>query len=243
MRSLTWLAVAPVLVLGFAACGDDSDGGGKEGKGSSDYAKTSVDQIQKDAATAMKGLDTVHLAGSIIDEKDGEIQADVTVSRAGDCTGTLALEGKGSVELLAVDGATYFKADKEFWSSQAGGDAANVIMGAVGDKWATDSTDRSGLEELCDLDNLLDQINKDDDIKGARVKGESEVDGMDTVEVAFTSDDGNPGSVHIAADDPHYIVKFDVPKEGTVTFSDFDEKLDVQKPKESEVFDLSTLGG
>lgn len=244
MHSLTTLALTPLLLLGLAACGDSGDDGDeKGGKDSSSYEKTSAEQIRKDVATAMQGLDTVHLAGSIVDDEDGEITMDVSVSKAGDCTGTMGIEGKGSFELLAVDGVSYFKADEEFWTSQAGADAAPMIMGVVGDKWATDSTDPDGFGELCDLDSLLEEMNGDDDTKDGEVVGTGEIDGVDTVELSFTSDDGNPGVMHVAADEPHYAMKFDVEKEGAVTFSDFNEEIEVAKPAESEIFDLSTLGG
>jgi hypothetical protein len=241
VRSLTSLALAPVFLLSFAACGDSDEEGGGGGDAES-YADTSVDQIQKDVEAAMNELESVHLSGSIIDEEDGEITMDVTVSRDGDCTGTMALDGKGSFEILAVDGVSYFKADEEFWTSQAGEDAAPMLMGAIGDKWATDSSDPEGFGELCDLDQLLDEMNDDEDDGDAEVKGTGEVDGRETVEVSFTSDDGNPGTMHIAADEPHYVVKFDVPTEGAVTFSEFDEDVEVEKPAEDEVFDLSQLG-
>jgi hypothetical protein len=52
--------------------------------------------------------------------------------------------------------------------------------------------------------------------------------------------------VWIAVDDPHHILEMEVTQgeePGTITFSSFDEELDVQAPADDEVIDLDQLQG
>lgn len=247
MRPALSLALLPLLALGLAACGeDDSKGSDSRGDDASSaagaYEDTPIEQIGEDVEKAMKGLDTVHLAGNFVDDEGQKILMDITVSRDAECAGSMTLDGAGSLEIVAVDGVSYFKADEAFWRSQ-GGEQAPVIIDLIGDKWATDSSDPEGFAELCDLDELLSELNSEDLVgdDSAKVTGTQEVSGQETVTVAFTSDDGNAGVSYVAAEGTHYIVRSEVPEEGAMTFSRFNEPLDVQKPADNEVIDLAEL--
>lgn len=241
MRSALSILAVPVLALGLSACGDDDTKASDSSKDDAkSYSDSSIDTIADDVDKAMKGLEAVHLSGNV-DDDGRTILMDVTVSK-GDCEGHLEIKGQGSMDIISVDGASYFKADDAFWKSQAG-EQASMITGMIGDKWATDSTDDEGFAELCDLDKLLSDMDSGDVTDdNSKVTGTEKVNGVDTVSVSFTSDDGNPGTAYVAATDPHYFVRIDVPKEGSMTFSDFDKPLDVQKPADDEVVDLGTLG-
>lgn len=248
MRPALSIALLPLLALGLVACGEDdtkgsdsTDDTSSESSQSTDYEDTPIDQIGEDVEKAMNDLDTVHLAGNIVDDEGQRILMDVTVSKAGDCEGSMQIENVGSMEIIAVDGVSYFKADEAFWKSQ-GGEQATVILGLIGDKWTTDSSDPEGFAELCDLDELLSDLNSDD-VSGddSKVTGTREVSGMETVTIDFTSDDGNPGVAYVASEDPHYFVRFEVEQEGAMGFSRFNEPLEVEKPADSEIFDLAQL--
>lgn len=248
MRPALSIALLPLFALGLAACGEDDSKGSDstddtstESSQSTDYEDTPIDQIGDDVEKAMNGLETVHLAGNIVDDEGQKILMDVTVSRGGDCEGSLQIENVGSMEILAVEGVSYFKADDAFWKSQ-GGEQASVITGLIGDKWTTDSTDPEGFAELCDLDELLSDLNSDD-VAGddSKVTGTQDVSGQEAVTISFSSDDGNQGTAYVAADDPHYFLRFDVEEEGAMGFSRFDEPLEVEKPADSEIFDLADL--
>lgn len=248
MRPALSLALLPLLALGLAACGEDDSKGSdstddtsSESSQSTSYEDTPIDQIGEDVEAAMDALETVHLAGNIVDDEGQKILMDVTVSRGGDCEGSMQIEGVGSMEILAVEGVSYFKADDAFWRSQ-GGEQASVVTDLIGDKWTTDSTDPEGFAELCDLDELLSDLNSDD-VAGddSKVTGTQEVSGTEAVTISFSSDDGNQGTAYVAAEDPHYFLRFDVDEEGAMLFSRFDEPLEVQKPAAGEIFDLATL--
>lgn len=249
MRPALSIALLPLLALGLAACGeDDSKGSDSTDDTSSEstptggsYEDTPIEQIGEDIETAMKDLESVHLAGNFVDDEGQKILMDLTVSTVGDCEGNMQLEGGGSLDVIAVDGVSYFKADDAFWEAQ-GGEQASVITGLIGDKWATDSSDPNGFGEFCDLDEFLSELESDDIAEDdAKVTGTEQISGKETVAVTFTSDDGNPGTVYVSSEEPHYIVRFDVPEEGALVFSRFDEPVDVQTPAADEIFDLAKL--
>lgn len=249
MRPALSIALLPLLALGLAACGEDDSKGSdatddkstESSETGGSYEDTPVDQIGEDVEKAMDALETVHLAGNIVDDEGQKILMDVTVSRAGECEGSMQIEGVGSMEILAIEGVSYFKADDAFWKSQ-GGEQASAVTALIGDKWTTDSTDPEGFAELCDLDELLSDLNSDD-VAGddSKVTGTQQVSGKEAVTISFSSEDGNQGTAYVSAEDPHYFLRFDVPEEGAMGFSRFDEPLDVQKPAASEIFDLAEL--
>lgn len=239
MRIPLAIAASTVLALSLTACGDDSDD--KKGGNADSFADASPETIKSEVEDAMKDLETVHLKGTITD--DGETYVvDVTTSQAGDCTGNMSMPGSGSFELLVADGQSYFKADETFWESTAG-EGAGQIMQMVGDKWVTDSTDPEGFGELCDLDQLLDEMFSDDDEDEdeMKVEGTDEVDGIETLKLSFTSDDGNEGEVHVALEEPHYLIEMGAEDEGSLTFSEFNTPLEVSKPASGEVVDFGTM--
>ncbi len=250
MRPALSIALLPLLALGLAACGEDDtkgsdstsdDTSSESSQSSSSYEDTPLDQIGDDVEKAMDSLQTVHLSGNIVDDEGQKILMDVTVSRGGDCEGSMQIQHVGSMEIIGVEGVSYFKADEAFWKSQ-GGEQATVILGLIGDKWTTDSSDPEGFAELCDLDELLSELNSDDvSADDSEVTGTEEVSGKEAVTISFTSDDGNKGTAYVSAEDPHYFLRFDVPEEGAMLFSRFDEPLEVQKPAASEIFDLAKL--
>jgi len=232
MRAALALALSATLLL--AACGDDSGSSDAE-----EYAETPAKDILEDAIDAMEELESVRMSGSVVEDGE-ELDLDVLVSTGGACEGSIGIEDQGSIELIHVDGVSYFKADEEFWRSQAGG-AADQLMSMAGDRWLTDSSDPDGFGELCDLDNFIDALEEGPE-GDLEVDGTEEVDGTDAVKLSFTSDDGNDGVAFIAASDPHRILGFDVEDEGDVEFTDFDDDLDVEKPAADDTFDLASLG-
>lgn len=232
MRFPLALALSAALVL--AACGDDSD----SESDAEEYAETSVEEILEDVKDAMADLESVRIAGSIVDNGQ-ELQLDVQVNTDGECEGSIGTEDQGSFELIHLDGVSYFKPDEEFWRAQAG-DAADQLMSMAGDKWVTNSEDTEGFGELCDLDNFVDALG--DEAEDSKVEGTEEIDGTDTVKMTFTSEEGNDGLAYVAGDDPHRIVRFDVETEGQVDFTDFDAELSAEKPAADDIFDLASLG-
>lgn len=224
------LALAMSAVLALSACGGGS------------YEDTDVDQIEKDVRTAMTGLESFRIKGSMVDGEQ-TIDLDLAMARTGDCEGTMSVKGVGAFELLVTDGTSYFKADEEFWTNQ-GGPQGSQIAQMVGDKWVSAEGGMEQVSGVCDFEEFVSEFEKDDDEGDLKeVTGTSEIDGEDVVEVSFESEDGNDGTTSIRASDPHYVVRMEVAEEGEMTFSEFDEPVEPEAPASDEVVDLSKLAG
>lgn len=232
IRAVAALSVIGVLVLA-AGCGSDDDGG------DSDFAQQSGDKIAADAKAEMKDLDEVRFSGEIASGGD-TVTLDLQASSAGDCTGTIGVGG-GSAEILAKDGINWFKPDEAFWRAN-GGDSADAIIAAVGDKWVVDTD--SNFAQFCDLDSFFDNLFKDDEGGGKyKTTGTDDINGEAVVKVEQSDDDGTSvGYVRIEGD--HYLLKLERTEgdePGHLDFSDFDEEFDVEAPADDEIIDLSTL--
>lgn len=161
MRISVGLVLLPLLSLGLVGCGEDDAPGGGGGSSSGSYADTPLEEVAKDVDAAMSSVEAVRLRGTIQDE-DGAIKMDVRISD-GDCVGDMAIAGTGKMRIKSVDGVSYFKADRRFWASQGGSPAeVDMVVGLVGDRWATDSEDPKGFAELCDLEEMLSKLESGD---------------------------------------------------------------------------------
>jgi hypothetical protein len=228
------LAVASIgMAAALTACGGGSD---------SDFTDQSGEEIADASKSAMKKLDAVKVAGTV--KTDGnEVSIDIQTNNKGDCTGSVGVAG-GKAELLGVGGDVWFRPDEAFWRASAGTNADQIIS-VVGDKWVVVPGDSDSFDEFCDIDDLLDElVESDDDDKATySKKGTEKVDGTDTVPVTHKDDDGSSVG-YVRVDDPHYLVKVektDGDDTGSVTFSEFDEKVDVEKPATDDVVDLDKL--
>jgi hypothetical protein len=226
----TWQAALAAVAVAttLSACGGD-------------FAEESPDAIGEAAEKDMKALKSVRIAGELVE--DGEkVSVDMALSTKGDCEGTLGIQG-GETQIRSLGGETWMKPDAAFWEASAGGDAA-MVQGVVGDKWVV-LGDEEDFAELCDLDELLDSMNDDEDDSKAETQGTEDVDGTEAVKVTGETDEGDPVTVWVAVDEPHYILKMQVDQgsePGEITFSEFDEELSVEAPAEDEVIDLAQLG-
>jgi hypothetical protein len=221
LSSLTVLGLA----VSLAACGKDSG-----------FGDQAVADIEAQAATDMKALNSMHIAGSV-STSGGEAAFDIDASKGGDCSGTMTIKG-GTAQILSVSGTSYLKGDEAFWTANAGAQAEAVIA-MLGDKWLKTSGSDAQLAELCDLDKFLDGMDKDKGTGDA--KGEiTEINGVDAIEIT-SEKDGATTHAWVAVDGKHYIVKLETEggeQPGTLTFSDFDKELNVTAPPADEVTDL-----
>ena len=230
MRALAGLGVAGALT----ACG-----GG-------DFAEKPADEIVEAAKSAMGDLEAVKVSGTVTSDGQ-EITIDLQASSDGDCTGSIGIDD-GAADLVGVDGETWMKPDEAFWRAFAG-ENADRVLALVGDKWVVFPEEPGeSFDQFCDVDDLLDQLLKDEDEEDEStysVSGTDEVDGQDVVLVDNEDPEDGTSTGYVLVDDPHYLVKIektDGADGGAVTFSEFDEEFDVEPPAAEDVVDLSTLG-
>ncbi|GAA4703321.1 hypothetical protein [Nocardioides conyzicola] len=228
------LAVAGIgMAALLSACGGD------------DFTDQSGQEIADASKAAMGKLDSVKVSGKITTGGQ-EVSIDVQTNDGGDCTGSIGV-GDGTAELLGVDGTTWFKPDEAFWRASAG-DNADQIISVVGDKWVVVPASGDGFDQFCDIDDLLDELISSDKEAGEKytAKDTEKVEGAEAVPVEHTSKDDGTSVGYVRVDDPHYLVKIektDGDDNGSVVFSEFDEKFDVEAPAEDDTIDLDNLQG
>ena len=211
--------------------------------GDDDFAESPAEDIVAAAKSDMDELDAVKVSGTVTSEGD-EITIDMQSGSEGTCTGTIAF-GDGSAEILGVDGGTWMRPDEAFWRTFAGA-SAEQVLGVVGDKWVVIPEDEDSFNQFCDIDDLLDEMLKDeDDGSTYTTTGTDELDGQDVVLVDNEDPDSGTSTGYVLVDEPHYLVKVEKTEgedTGSVTFSAFDEEFDVEAPAEDEVIDLESMG-
>lgn len=251
---VSYAASAVVLGLALSACGrvvhvDGAAPGGSGGgstpsaaaSGSGDaasYAATPVAQIEDDVQSALKAASSLHMAGSII-ESGQQMDFDVSVDTAGDCTGTMGLHDT-TVRLLGVKGDYYFKAPRAFWKAEEPAEL-DQVWSLVGGKWVKIGASDQ-MADLCDLTQFTKGLFDDDGPdKGTKVVGPSQFAGQPTVELKGTSDDGSATEIQVLASSPHYPVRLDAGSQGEMTFSDFDTPVRVTAPDAAQTVDVKGL--
>jgi hypothetical protein len=212
--------------------------------GGSDFADESADTIVKASKDDMGDLKAVKVSGELTSNGQA-ISIDLQANSDGDCTGSLGI-GDGKAELLGVGGDTWMKPDEAFWRSFAG-DTADQVISIVGDKWVVVPEGEDSIKQFCDVNDLLDQLLKDDDSDKSTYtkKGTDTVDGEDVVKVDNEDPSSGTSTGYVLVDDPHYLVKIEKTEgedTGSVTFSEFDKEFDVTAPADDEVIDLDNLG-
>lgn len=223
---LAAIAMGITVAATMTGCGDDEGGG--------DFADKSAKDIVEATQKAMGDLESVHLEGEIT--TDGStITMDLSSSTTGNCEGSVSIDG-GGLEVLQVDGEGWFKADAAFWEQQAP-DGAEQIIAAAGDKWVVDAGNQ--FTSFCDLEGLLDEITSPDDSEDFEKDGTEDVDGEEAVKIK-----GEDSIAYIAADEPHYILKLEGSgdDEGAITFSAFDDEIEVEAPAADDIVDLDQIG-
>ena len=216
-------ALAAALLL--TACSDD--GGG--------IAEQPPEEVQADAVEAMQAVDFVHLE-IVLGSGDQEFRQELSLGTDGSCTGTVG-QPNGVTEVRRNADGAWYRPSEAFIGSIYPQRVAEAIA-FVGDKWVVDH-ERAITDATCDLDNLVESL--DDDLgEDPKVVGTEELDGEEVVRLEYSTNEGD-GTAYVRAEAPHHIVRMEVEGElpGHLTFSDFDEPVEVETPAGSEVVDLT----
>lgn len=234
------LAVAGLGAVAVLTACSGSDSGGDEG---SDFAKEPAEDIAAAAKSAMADLNSLKVSGEIT--SDGQqISIDVQTDVDGNCTGSMGIDD-GTVELLGVDGSTWMKPDEAFWTSFAG-EGAQQVLSIVGDKWVVIPADGDSLSQFCNAGDLIDQLVKDDAEETTyTTTGTDSLDGQDVVLVDSDDPENGVSTGYVLVDEPHFLVKVERTEGdvGMVTFSEFDEPVEVEAPAADDQIDLDNLAG
>jgi hypothetical protein len=254
MRRTTLAAacLATAATLGLTACGTgttDSAGSGKQGtkKEAGPFPGLSGPDIIDKAVKATTGASSLTVKGKVPDET-GNIELDMAVDTKGRCTGTMGMDGEGSIELITTASTVYMKYDEEFLRAQGKGEPAAETDAAVdmlAGRWAkTKATgaDAKDIAGFCDLDSLLAEF-KDVNSDARRGKTTT-VDG--TPALTLTERDGSDRyTLYVATEGKPYLLKMVNETSKTpesLSFSDYEKPVHATPPT-GDVMDMDELAG
>lgn len=240
--------VTALITIGAAGCGGGGDSE-EAGSGTSssaaganaDFVAMSPEEIKAEVVADMKALESMSMSASFT--SDGQdVGFDLALDTDGTCVGTMTV-GKGTAQILSVNGASYLKGDEAFWDASAGSGQGKQMQEMLGDRWAKLPAGQGGFESFCDLDSLLADFGTEDDGSTTVTKGdEGEVDGQPALQLV-TDEDGGSTTVWVATSgEDHYILSIERSGEqsGSITLSGFNEPVEATEPSDAEVMDLSS---
>ncbi|OKJ67744.1 hypothetical protein [Streptomyces sp. CB02261] len=214
------------------------------------FADLTADEIADRAVTATRSATSLRMEGRIV--TDGQpLDIDFTVDDQDECTGRMKIDG-GTAELRKADRVTYLKGDEAFWrvsmTSQGMAEAQiDTTIELVEGRWLKIAPGQPGSSDLggvCDLDELLSDLGKDEEKRTGLTRGpDTEVDGT-PVATLVKKDGEETSTVSVSQEGKPYILKMvrtggDEP--GSITFSDHDKPVEVVVPPADETVDLSKL--
>ncbi|MEV4877682.1 hypothetical protein [Streptomyces cyaneofuscatus] len=238
MRLVTRIAVNTVCVtalLAAVSCGGDADSG--------PFGDLSGPEVTNKALTTTKKAESMRLSLDM-DTTDGRIKADFSSSTSGECTGTLSMSPKGTVEIIKTGDTVYTKYDEALLRQENKGEPAEEVDAAVkllAGRWMESKAsdpDTKDMIEFCDLKGLLKSIEAND--TEARKAGEAKVGGKPALRL--TEKDGKETHTFlVAAEGDPYILRI-TSKGGeepmTLNLSEFNQPVVAKKPAAKDIVDL-----
>jgi len=219
--SLAAAATAAVLVLG--ACSASSNG----------VADLGPDAILDQAKEAVDGASSVHIAGDF-PSQGSTVALDLTLSATGDATGTVT-NGGLALNLLSVDGTSWYTADEAFWEARVGPELAVQLGGKYVEIPQTDTT----FDAFIDWGTFWDKGVLSP--SGTVTKGEETTfDGQPAIQLVDSSDDG---VLYVSTTGEALPLGIEGGKGGKVTFADWNAEVSVAAPPPEDVVDPARLSG
>ena len=161
------------------------------------------------------------------------------MSADGRCAGTMS-DGPKTEEIRSDGTDVYVKGNRAFWeaNSSEGAETGRKIHELVGDKWVKLSKpeDITASQALCDPTNVLPAL----EVPGEAFTEEGEVTTLDDGTEAVEFNSPTAGMVAVSVEEPHMVLRTEVPGKGTVALSEIGEDPKVEKPDPGEVMEQPT---
>lgn len=223
MRTIKLIAPLAVGVALLAGCTSSPAAPATNGMENLD-----ADAIAQASADALEQAGSFRVRGEGEDDDGSTIEVDLRYADE-NIQGTMSLSGT-TLNLLAVDGVSYLKADGSFWEPFLGEEAA-VVLPLLADKWVV----MPGSQDLFDEFQAEDLLTPE----GELTKGEvTTVDGQQAI--ALESSTG--GTLYVALTGEPYPIKL-VNDDREMLFTEIGDEITIEAPDESDVFDLSAFTG
>ncbi|MDI1465636.1 hypothetical protein QEZ54_32165 [Catellatospora sp. KI3] len=233
------LLAAPIALAGVLLAGCNDTDGAKPAASAATSVAPAGNGVEALEATEIltKAKDALGKAGSYRikgEMTENKMKLDIRVAGK-DIVGTITMGG-ASIDLLSVGGATYFKADEAFWTSQMGEQGA-ALGKLVGTKWIkvpADNKEFGDFFKIADVNELL---------KPEGTIGKGKVETINGASAIALTEGAEKGSLYVATTGEPYPLRLAGPAgEGQIDFTDFGAKFDELKaPAEADVFDLGAL--
>ncbi|MGW5273890.1 hypothetical protein ACWEQP_15150 [Streptomyces sp. NPDC004044] len=209
----------------------------------------SARQIADRSSDALLGARSMHLSTRSAPADGGApTTLDVSVDRAGNCTGSVGLGGKqGSVRIVKRGDTVWVRPDAQFWKnrdSRVGSALAAILAGRYMKGSASDPR-LGGLSSACDLATFQKVVSdnaKSD--KGTLTKGKKTTLAGAPVVPLVRAWHGQKLTMYVAATGKPYPLRIDAtggsPKaDATVGFSAFDKPVPTTTPPPDETVDIN----
>ncbi|MFD8058965.1 hypothetical protein ACFXA0_17000 [Streptomyces cyaneofuscatus] len=224
---------ATVLV----GCGGESSDEAFEGK--------SADTIAEEAVKATRDAKSLRIVGKAKQADGNEIGIDFRVDDQDLCTGTMT--GKGAkADVVQVGQSVYVRGDEKFWQNTLKGKpGTEKVIQQVQDKWVVSDSAQAGTEGMCDKQAALALLDSDKSERKGMKKGKTtEVDGTPALILEKEQENGEKITMYVATEGEPHVLKA-VSEGGEVSsetvLSDYNKKVDAQKPAAEDVVDLKKI--
>lgn len=220
-----------LLALTACSAGSSDESADEDTSFADSSAKSKVEAAKK----AMSDLRSIHMTGTL--SNDGQqAEVDLRLSDEGQCVGTYAFSG-GVAEVRSNEEGAWMRPDAAIWKAFSGS-TADQVTDFVGDKWVV--LEAPQLEQMCDFESVMGSL-----LSGAEADREYSADGsedIDGVKSFRIKSSGSSGTSYgyVQAEAPHYLTRTEREGEApaSMTFSDFDEVVEVDAPDADDIVDL-----
>lgn len=157
----------------------------------------------------LKAAGAVHYDGSLTAPAGDKVTLDITVTKAGESSGSLTVNGL-QASVLVVDHTLYLKAGLDFWVKLSG--VPDSTAPTVADHWVKAPGVLLGVdvEQIFDTETLPNLFGRPTDGGQApEAARKATIAGIDVIDVPT-----DLGEMYLAAAPPHGIVRFDLTKAG-----------------------------
>ncbi|MFE9355704.1 hypothetical protein [Streptomyces olivaceoviridis] len=246
--ALAALCLAAAATAGLTTgCQPGQDSADSKPKGP--FAGLSGGQIAERALKATTDATSVRLKGRVTDdESKGVIDIDMAINHAGECAGTMSMDGEGKADLIKTGSTVYMKYDEAFLRAQSKGESKEDTQAAVdmlAGKWtkmAVKGQDAKDIASFCDLDSVLGDLS-DGGTAGTTRGRTTRVDGMPAI--TLSEKDGKERyTAYVATEGKPYLLRVDSASGGKepehLSFVDYGKPVPAHKPA-GEIVDLDAL--
>jgi hypothetical protein len=229
--------------LALAACGSAASSAGTPSAttAADPPASLSAKQVAAKVIADADAASSLTLAGSIT-QSSGTETVDMAVKPGKGCSGTLGAAGHGSFKLTKIGDTIYLNPDKQFWESNGGANAAQVINLVNGKYLKVSASDKTmgSLATICDMGDMFSTDGKADTLKKGKV---TTLDGTRVLAL----NDASEGTVSYVTDTSKpRLLEMTAPKgakngSGKITVT-YGAPVTLTAPPASQVLDGAQLG-